>query len=750
MSTARTLWMTALLLLPMSWAGAQNFDFHAPARASDPAAPEVMRDLAERILPVYQENNPERYLENLSVLQLTAGSYAAATETRRSLRERRLSTSTVRPNGRSVLYDIYTQARATEAASKVPFDQAFTQAFQDQLSRLSDQDAYAVTSWHGPPLSTLEAAVQSGFDQHRVQDSIPVADAVELIRAFLAFDATRSYGPLLGALDTEDDQRRYTAEQHVTIKTPRGNIAALLVLPKGADKALPALLEYTIYANSPNYAKECAAHGYAGVVAYVRETPGNPSYRVVPFQNDGDDVRAVIGWIAAQSWSDGRVGMYGGDYSGFTPWAAARRLPPALKAIATSSPIAPGVDFPMRGNIFRNSSYRWVYNVTNKKGWDDTYNDAHWHELEQTWYQSGKSYFEFDHTDDKPNLYFHRWLHHPSYDRFWQQLVPYREEFAHVGIPILTTVGYYGGDQPGALYYFMQHHRYNPQADHTLLLGPYDDGAMERAPQTILRGYQLDPVAYIDLRELRYQWFDSIFKGAAKPALLADRINYELMGANEWRHAASLDAMANAKLRFFLGAEPAADGHVLSQTKGSDTAFVRQSVSFTDRSDLVWAPPLKLLGTEPPIHNALKFISEPLPHAIDLSGLLSGRLDFIINKMDVDLSIALYELLPSGEYLALFDPAYTFRASYAHDRVHRHLLKDGERQQLAFNVERLASRRLESGSRLVVVLGVNKSAEQQINYGSGDDVSAESIDDGGTPLSVRWYGSSYIDLPVQQ
>jgi uncharacterized protein len=48
------------------------------------------------------------------------------------------------------------------------------------------------------------------------------------------------------------------------------------------------------------------------------------------------------------------------------------------------------------------------------------------------------------------------------------------------------------------------------------------------------------------------------------------------------------------------------------------------------------------------------------------------------------------------------------------------------------------------------VLGVNKTAEQQINYGGGDDVSAESIEDGETPLSVRWYGSSYIDLPVQQ
>ena len=39
------------------------------------AMPEHMRDLAERMLPVYQEDNPERYLTNLSALQLAAGTY---------------------------------------------------------------------------------------------------------------------------------------------------------------------------------------------------------------------------------------------------------------------------------------------------------------------------------------------------------------------------------------------------------------------------------------------------------------------------------------------------------------------------------------------------------------------------------------------------------------------------------------------------------------------------------------------------
>ncbi len=118
--------------------------------------------------------------------------------------------------------------------------------------------------------------------------------------------------------------------------------------------------------------------------------PGKPS----PYQHDGDDARAVIDWIAKQPWSDGRVGMYGDGYSGFTSWAAAKRLPPALKAIAASAPTAPGVDFPMAGGIFQNSAYRWSSYVTDAKPADDAvYNDdAVWQLLDQKWYKSGRRY----------------------------------------------------------------------------------------------------------------------------------------------------------------------------------------------------------------------------------------------------------------------------------------------------------------------------------------------------------------------
>ena len=43
---------------------------------------------------------------------------------------------------------------------------------------------------------------------------------------------------------------------------------------------------------------------------------------------------------------------------------------------------------------------------------------------------------------------------------------------------------------------------YNPRANHTLLVGPYDEGVMRRGPSPVLQGYTVDPVALVDLRRV--------------------------------------------------------------------------------------------------------------------------------------------------------------------------------------------------------------------------------------------------------
>jgi hypothetical protein len=120
------------------------------------------------------------------------------------------------------------------------------------------------------------------------------------------------------------------------------------------------------------------------------------------------------------------------------------------------------------------------------------------------------------------------------------------------------------------------------------------------------------------------------------------------------------------------------------------------------------------------------------------------------NKRDLDLTVALYELLPDGTYFHLFAPAEEFRASQLHDPARRRLLRPGAPEWLAFTSARITAVRIESGARLVMVLRVVKRADREINYGSGRAVSADSIASGHTPVKLTLLRGSYLDLPITE
>ena len=742
--------LTAFLLIAVSpsW-GAQVFDFRVPASPSDAAA--AISDLASRLIPVYQDSDPERYLTNLSALQMAVGDYAAADISRQSLRDRRRKSDFGLPVSRALVFDIYAHARALEIENKVTFADAFTSSYRDSMRPLDDRDEFAVARWLGTSPSVYRDALQRAFDQFRSRDRIDESDAIELIWKYVAFDAYRTFGALVVLLNAEDDHRRYATDSGIVIERPGGvHISVTVIRPTGLNKPLPALLEFA-QSETQGDAMDSAARGYVGVVAHV-SAKRKSAAGIDPFAFAGADAREVIDWIAKQTWSDGRVGMYGDAYGGYAPWAAAKRLPKALKAIATSVSVAPGVSFPMEGNIFQNAAYGWSLQMSDAARVEgpDSADVPEWRALNEKWYQSGRRYRDLGRLYGKHNPVFIRWLNHPSYDAYWQNLLPYREQFAHIDIPVLTMTGYYAASAPGDLYFFTQHHRYNPHANHTLLIGPYDESMMRAGAAANLRGYQVDPVALVDFRELRYQWFDHVFKDAAMPALLSDAVNYEVMGANEWRHAASLEAMADGSLRYYLDTAGSGADRRLSLHKQANDAFVPQNANLVDRRDAAWTPPTDLVSKSLAPRFGTIFVSEPLPKASAFSGLFSGRLDFEVNKMDLDLNITLYELLANGDYVRLFSPTYEMRASYAEDRAHRHLLKAGERQKLAFKSERITSRQLQAGSRIAMVLSISKRPDREINYGTGGDVSEESIADGKIPIKIRWYSDSYIDIPIHK
>lgn len=724
--------------------------------ASEGALAAAIPELAARVLSEYRDVDRDRDWGQRFPVQMAAGRHRDVIETIGRLTALRLETDPTQLNPTFLPYAIAAGAAIRQAAGRLSFEEAFRAEVQEVFGRLSDKEASRGWYIFRADLPRLDSDLQRAMEAQRGKEGIELADAVDLIGKFEMARSWRAMAPLVDAAAREDDARRYAIDDQVLVATPDGaSIAAIVVRPTSTGR-LPALLGFTIYADdrqSLAEARRTAAYGYAGVVAYSRGKGRSPGL-AMPYEHDGDDASSVIDWISRQPWSDGRVGMYGGSYNGFTQWSAAKRHPAALKAIMPSVTVAPGIDVPMQGNVFFTFVYPWGPYVTNHKGLDEVaYNDrGRWWRMDSTWYMTGRPYRDLDRIDRQPNPVFRRWLEHPSYDEYWQRMIPYREEFAAIDIPVLTTTGYYDGGQVGALYYFTEHHRYNAKAEHYLVIGPYDHPGGQRQSVNVLNGYPIDSAARINFQEqLRYSWFDYVFKGGKKPAVLEDKVNYEVMGANLWKHAPSIEAMAAGSLRLRLSADRAGDRYRLRTDSSPGKSVILHTIDLADRSDLDAYVFTQFVDKRLNHEHGLVFVSDPLERTTEISGLFSGRLDFIANKKDFDVVVQVYQLLPNGEYFSLTaSPAYQWRASYARDRGHRQLLVPGKRQTIAFRSERLTSRRMEAGSRIVMLLGVVKGPVQQINYGTDKDVSDQSIADAKAPLAIRWLESSYLDIPISR
>ncbi|WP_282112899.1 CocE/NonD family hydrolase [Maribacter stanieri] len=550
----------------------------------------------------------------------------------------------------------------------------------------------------------------------------------------------------------QDHKRRYIINDSIIVPMKDGaEVSVVVVERKETIKAKkPAILIASIYAGTNETgAMLSASKGYVGVIANTR---GKRLSRgeIKPLEYENMDVYEVIDWISKQPWSNQKVGMYGGSYNGFTQWASMKhKVHPALKTIVPMVAIAPGIDYPMENNVLHNYSYSWNFYVTNNKFLDfkASQDFNRWNTLKNKWYTSGVAFNKLDSLDGHVNKLWNTYMEHPSYDNFWKKMIPYKQEFVKINIPILTITGYYDDSQIGALYYYDQHTKYVKNPNHYVLVGPYDHWTAQTQPQEFLRNYKLDKTALIDIRyDLVYQWFDYILKGKEKPNILKDKVNFQVMGTNTWMHKPSLSAMTNDTLTFHLSDAKTDDFYALKSK--SNASKISLTVDFKDRESMTNTGyyPWPLEKESINLKDGLLFKSESLEEDVIINGSFLGNLEFTINKKDVDYSVILYQLTPEGNYFHL--SYYIGRASYAHDREHRQLLTPNKKVQVSFNNSKLISKKLQKGSRMVAVVNVNKNNNAQLNYGTGKEVNEENIKDAEVPLKIIFSGNSSISLPV--
>ncbi|HTK82453.1 MAG TPA: CocE/NonD family hydrolase [Bacteroidota bacterium] len=730
---------------------AQQLEFNSAAASDEAAVSKALPGLAKQVIAVYKDDNRQTYLNNLFRLQIIAGNYSKAIESIKSFRDILRASDPVNANVVYTQYELYADAKLRQTAENISFDQAFKQSFREIYGNLSDKNAYIASTSFSFDVPRAQSDLQKLLDAQKEKDSIGLNDAIALIRTYQPYLVYKNILPMTDSLLKEDDARRYIIQDDVLIKTKDGaTLSAFVVRKRGLAMKQPTALIFNIYTDlSLGLAKISASYGYVGVTVETRGKRNSPD-PIEPYEHEVDDTYEAIDWIIKQPWSDGQVGMYSNSYGGYTSWAATKKLHPALKTIAPSAANNPGDGLPMENNVFLFVNYAWAFYVTNNRLVDnETYFDRkRWNDLNDKWYQSGKSYRDIDKVDGTPNKWLQRWLDHPAYDSYWQAKAPYQTDFSKINIPVLTVTGYYDDGQQSALYYLKQHYKFNKNADHYLVIGPYSHfGAGAFRKDQVLNGYAIDSVAQLDTPDLTFAWFDYVMRGGKKPALLKDKINYEVMGTNEWRHAPSLEKMSNQTLKLYLTDMKSGEHYELAKDKPAKSGFLEQTVDFADRktSNNDYYPD-QIIGKKPDLSNGYSFISEPFDAPVSINGTFSGEIKASINKNDMDVGVVLYEVLPDGK---LFHLSYIIeRASYAKDMTKRNLLTPGKVESIPFNKTRMVSRQLSKGSRLLVTLNVNKNAYAQINYGTGKDVSDEDISDAKVPLQIKWQNDSYVKIPI--
>jgi uncharacterized protein len=513
-------------------AAVEPLTFHVPRTGDHDGLVKGMAELAREALVEQPNSNSDQYLNTRYLLQLAAGQYGKAVITFGKWRKQHPARAGFDP---SILVELYSKAKASEAAEHIPYEQAFEKAFVALVGPLDDRTALDDEYFLQTPVSVFLGQFDRSLAPLKDENAIAFSDALALIRAYLGTTALQSFAPYLDGAIVADDEHRYVIQEDVLIRTAEGaTLSAIVVRRKEVTVRQPTSLFFNIYADLGGdlyQAKLAAAHGYVGVAADARGKRLSRD-KIEPWEHEVQDTYGVINWISKQPWSDGQVGMYGSSYTGFAQWAAAKSLHPALKTIVPSVANFAGNGNPMVNNVFLYRNYAWPFYVMNNRYVDEkTYDDPRWNTLNQKWFASGRPYREIDSIDGTPNPLLQKELLHPAFDKYYQSMQPYKEDYSRINIPVLSLAGYYDPYNSESINYLVDHYKYNKKANHYLVIGPYDHITTKLAfKPAVVEGYSIDPTAQIDTVELTYQWFDYVMRGGLKPALLKDRINYEVMG----------------------------------------------------------------------------------------------------------------------------------------------------------------------------------------------------------------------------
>ena len=297
---------------------------------------------------------------------------------------------------------------------------------------------------------------------------------------------------------------------------------------------VPAVMELTPYTvdSAHGEGQYFPTQGLAYVVADTRGR-GDSEGEFRQSFNDAVDAVDLIDWIIQQPWSDGRVVLYGGSYTGLNQWLILGMRHPALAAASPAAAPVMGMEIP-RGAIPNAYDFKWRAMVLGKPLYTMSGTDGGlWAQEIRAAMEEGRPIwtaaeaFGVAYDDD-----LRRFIERPGLEH-WADLLPTEAQLTGLDVPVFTVTGTHDDCMPGTIHHWQRFAQFaDPKAleESHLLIGPWDHAGTDSGHNAVGE-LQFDDLARLPLRQVRTAWFRHILFGESRPEILTDRFIYYVAGA---------------------------------------------------------------------------------------------------------------------------------------------------------------------------------------------------------------------------
>jgi putative CocE/NonD family hydrolase len=359
-------------------------------------------------------------------------------------------------------------------------------------------------------------------------------------------------GTLTGAWAQKPDAGKYS-EPKYEVKVSIGNMVSMRdgvrlsvdVYRPDAPGKFPVILTHCPYDNlsggtwfGPYRAKWFAQRGYVFAISDFRgryDSEGVYDLFDGKHKTDGYD---LVEWLAHQPWANGKVGMTGPSYMGWSQWWAASQVPPSLRAIAPE--VAPPDQFqngPYQHGILVSWAMDWGAGMmagrTNQRIGEGAYGGFANNRAKDYMHTP---YIDMPAVKGATNApWFETWIRQNlSTDEYWRKIAYQgKESYSRMTVPALSITGWFDANFPGSPmnYQGMKQYGATPESRRPgLIIGPWSHGINTRE----LVGFDYGSEAVIDLNGYICRWFDHFLKGIDNGVTGEPPVYVFVMGVNRW------------------------------------------------------------------------------------------------------------------------------------------------------------------------------------------------------------------------